>query len=59
MTTAEWLSRHRIGGRVDPDNVDWFDDYSRFNLPPLSDGRRYAVIDGMLVAQDPESYELL
>ncbi|SFG13654.1 hypothetical protein SAMN04488020_101276 [Palleronia marisminoris] len=59
VTTQEWLNRHRIGERVDPEDVDWIDDISRLNLPPLTDGSRYAVIDGMLVALDADSYELL
>lgn len=55
----EWLTRHRIGERVDPGAIQWIDEFARYDLPPLSDGRRYAVIDGMLVALDPETYELL
>ena len=59
VTPEQWLSRHRIGERVDPEAVRWIDDFRRYDLPPLSDGRRYATIDGMLVALDPESYEIL
>lgn len=57
--TEQWLTRHQVGERVDPDTVDWIDDFARYNLPPLSDGRRYATIDGTLVVLDPESYEIL
>lgn len=59
VTTEKWLNRHRIGERVDPEDADWIDDILRFDLPPLTDGRRYAVIDGMLVALDSDTYELL
>lgn len=59
VTADEWLTRHRIGERADPDTVDWIEDLARYDLPPLSNGRRYAVIDGMLVALDPDSYEIL
>lgn len=59
VTTEQWLTRHQVGERVDPDNVDWIDEFARYDLPPLSDGRRYATIDGTLVVLDPESYEIL
>ena len=57
--TEEWLTRHRVGERADPESVNRLGDAFRSDLPPLPDGRRYAVIDGMLVALDPESYEIL
>ncbi len=59
VTTQEWLTRHRIGDRADPADIRWIDDVTRLGLPPLPDGHRYAVIDGMLVALDSDSYEIL
>ncbi|WP_375260808.1 hypothetical protein [Palleronia sp.] len=59
VTTKQWLTRHRIAERVEPDTIVWVDDLARYELPELSDGRRHAKIDGMLVALDPESYEIL
>ena len=59
VTTQDWLNRHPIGERISPERVEWIDDFSRYDLPPLADGRRYAVIDGMLVELDRDTYELL
>lgn len=59
VTAQDRAAHDRTGKRVDPDDVEWIDDVARFDLPPLSDGRRYAVIDGTLVALDPDSYEII
>lgn len=54
-----WLERHPLGEPLDPGRVEWLDPRAHPDLPPLDGGRRYAVIDGVIVELDPDSYELL
>ena len=55
----DWLEEHPIGEPLDPQELRMLDSGAYSDLPPLADGMRYAVIDGMVVALDPASYELL
>ena len=54
-----WLERHPLGEPVTPEVVEDMEGQDQLGLPTPSDGVRYAVIDGMVVALDPTSYELL
>ncbi len=49
---------HR-GGIADRDNLYFLDDYSRYSLPALPAGQRYAVVDDQIVTIDADTYEIL
>ena len=59
VTTNQWLSRDRTGEVVYRDDLIFLDDYVRYDLPPLPNGQRYAVIDDRIVVIDRESYQIL
>ena len=52
VTTHQWLHRDRIGDVVDRDDLIYLDDFVRYDLPPLSYGQRYAVVDNQIVVID-------
>ena len=54
-----FLQRHVIGEPVDPAAVDFLDAEAGARLPPLEGDLRYAVIEGIVVALDPETHTLL
>jgi hypothetical protein len=58
-TTDEWQRRHRIGERVDRDDFRYVDDFRRYELRPLPEGQRYAIVDGRIVVIDRESFRIL
>ena len=63
VTTEDWIGRdttdYHEGDYLDPEDFIWINDHDHYGLPVLSDGQRYAVIDGTLVRLDGESYEIL
>ena len=59
LADEEWLERYPLREPVDPAEVVILDEDVPADLPPPSADSRYAVIDGMIVELDPESYELL
>lgn len=54
-----FLQRSFIGEPVDPAVVRFLEPELQAQLPPLESDLRYAVIKGIFVALDPESYTLL
>ncbi len=62
VTTEEWLNRdfdYQVGDVLQPTDFDYLNDPEFYGLPLLTDGSRYAIIDGTVVALDSESYEIL
>lgn len=59
VTTQEWLLGDRIGDVIDRDGIRFLDDYPRYQLPALPDGRRYAVVNDRIVVLDSGRYEVL
>lgn len=54
-----FLQRHLIGEPVDPADVRFLGPEARAQLPPLEGDLRYAVVEGIVVALDPETNTLL
>lgn len=62
MTTEEWTGRqhaYQEGDVLLPTDFNYLTDPDYYDLPALTDGSRYAVIDGMIVALDAETYEII
>ena len=59
LADEEWLERYPLSEPVDPAEVVILEEDVPADLPPPAANSRYAVIDGMIVELDPESYELL
>ncbi|MDZ4134339.1 MAG: hypothetical protein U1D06_01930 [Paracoccaceae bacterium] len=59
VTTNQWLNRDRTGDVVNRGDLIFLDDYSRYDLPQLPYGQRYAVIDDRIVVIDPQNYQIL
>ena len=59
VTANQWLNRDRTGEVVYRDDLIFLDDYWLYDLVPLPDGQRYAVIDGRIVVIDSETYQIL
>lgn len=59
LTTGQSTGWDRIGQVADRDKVFYLDDYSRYDLPPVMIGERYAVVDGRIVVIDAESFQIL
>lgn len=59
VAKREWLEDHTIGEPLEREAVELLEGDLPADLPPPSEGARYAEIDGMVVQLDPETYELL
>jgi hypothetical protein len=59
VTTDEWQNRDRVGEIVDHDDLTYLDDFLRYEMRPLPEGQRYAVIDDRIVVIDSESFRIL
>ena len=59
LADEDWLERYPLHAPVDPTEVVILEEDVPGDLPPPAADGRYAVIDGMIVELDPESYELL
>jgi len=56
---VDFADRYDIGDVLDPEILQYINNLDRYDLPPLADGERYAIIDGTIVRLDADSYELL
>ena len=59
VTTQEWRNGDRIGDVVRAVDLIFLDDYRRYNLPLLSNGQRYAVVNDRIVVINSENYAIL
>lgn len=55
----DWAERHPLGAPLDRDELRFIERDAFPDLPPPAPGARYAVIDGVVVELDEESYRLL
>lgn len=59
VTTDQWVNGDRTGDVIDRGDLIYLDDFVRYELPPLPDGQRYAVVDNRIVVIEAESYRIL
>lgn len=59
VTTNQWLNRDLTGNVVTEGDLIYLDDFALYDLPALSYGQRYAVVDDQIVVIDAESYRIL
>ena len=51
--------RYHMGDVVDRDDLTYLDDYAPYNLPPLRNGQRYAVVNDQIVVIDADTFAIL
>lgn len=51
--------QHHIGDVPDREDLEYLDDYWRYDLPALPRGQRYAIVDNRIVVIDRDTYAIL
>lgn len=59
VTAHQWQGRHQIGDVVGRDDLIFLDEYALYDLPPLRNGQRYAVVNDQIVVIDAETFAIL
>ena len=59
VTGHQWQGRDQIGDVVNRDDLIFLDDYGLYDLPPLRNGQRYAVVNDQIVVIDAETFAIL